>query len=320
MDWIDQFGDCDGDGFVEYQQRNEQGLTQQGWKDSEDSVFHHDGADARPPIALVEVQGYVYEAKCLAAELAEAVDDASLAAQWRQQARALRQKINDAFWIEDLQTYALALDGRKRPCAVLSSNAGHLLCSGVVPEDRAGKLADTLMGESSFNGWGIRTIAVGEARYNPMSYHNGSVWPHDTALIAAGLAQTHQHQSVLKLMTGLFDASASLELGRLPELFCGFQRLAGHGPTRYPVACSPQAWAAGSVCMLLQAALGLSFSPRKPQVRFDHSVLPDYLQWVRIRNLQVNNGKVDLTLRRHPRDVGLSIDEKDGDVDIVQIA
>jgi len=320
MNWIDQYGDCDGDGLVEYRRRNNQGLVQQGWKDSDDSIFHQDGSDAVPPIALVEVQGYVFEAKTLAAELAETLGHMELAETWRREATLLYKKIHTAFWLPDLQTYALALDGKKRPCSVISSNAGHLLMTRAVPDEQAQAVVKTLMSSRSFNGWGIRTIADGQARYNPMSYHNGSVWPHDTALIAEGFGRYGAQQSVLKVMTGLFDASVSIELGRLPELFCGFQRLCGHGPTQYPVACSPQAWASGSVFLLLQAALGLSFHPHKPQIRFDHPALPDYLQWVRIRNLQVADGVVDLTLRRHARDVGLSVDTKTGDVDVVLIA
>ncbi|SFI10086.1 amylo-alpha-1,6-glucosidase [Planctomicrobium piriforme] len=320
VNWMNTYGDADGDGFVEYQRCNDRGLVQQGWKDSDDSIFHSDGSPAEGPIALCEVQGYVYEAKLLAAELAEALDERDWAAELRQQAAVLKEYFNEKFWVRSINTFAIALDGRKRPCAVRSSNTGHLLYNGIVDAQHAGAVAETLMSEQSFNGWGIRTIAEGEARYNPMSYHNGSVWPHDTGIAAAGLARYGDQSRALQLVSGLFEASQYLDNARLPELFCGFPRLEGHSPTLYPVACSPQAWAAGAVFMLLQACLGMTFSPTKPQICFDHPRLPETLQWVRISNLRMKQGMVNMTLRRHPRDVGLNIDEKEGDIDIVLIA
>jgi glycogen debranching enzyme len=320
ISWIDEWGDEDADGLVEYHRKNDRGLVQQGWKDSDDSIFHADGSAAEPPIALCEVQGYVYEAKLLTADLAEKLGETSWAAQLRAQAAKIKEKVNELFWLSSLQTYAIALDGKKQPCAVSSSNAGHLLYSGIVDDSHAEELVATLTDSRNFNGWGIRTIADGEARYNPMSYHNGSVWPHDTAISAAGMGRYGFTVESLKLMTGLFDAAIYLDDSRLPELFCGFPRLAGHSPTLYPVACSPQAWAAGAVFMVLQASLGLTFSPRKPQIRFDHPRLPEYLQWVKISNLNLNGGHVDLTLRRHPRDVGLNVDDKEGDLEIVLLA
>lgn len=318
--WIDEHGDPDGDGFVEYQRHNDSGLKQQGWKDSDDSVFHDDGSDAVGPVALSEVQGYVYEAKLLAADLAEEMGDAAWAQRQRDDAHGLREKFNRQWWIADMNTFAIALDGEKRPCKVRNSNAGHLLFSGIVERQYAPGLAATLTAPSSFNGWGVRTIAEGEARYNPMSYHNGSIWPHDTAIVAAGLARYGFRKEAAQIMSGLFDATLFMDWSRLPELFCGFPRAPGHAPTLYPVACSPQAWAAGSVFMLLHSCLGVSFSPHKPQIRFDHPVLPGYLQWVSIRNLQIGGGTVDVTLRRHPRDVGLTVDDKRGDIDVVVIA
>ncbi len=320
LNWIDDFGDCDNDGFTEYQRQNVHGLVQQGWKDSDDSIFHSNGTLAEGPIALCEVQGYVYEAKVLAAELAEVLGEAGHAQRLRQQAAELKEKFNAAYWVESLGVYAIALDGKKRPCEVISSNAGHLLYCGIVDHRNASQLAATLMGESSFNGWGIRTIAERESRFNPMSYHNGSVWPHDTAIVGAGLARYGFRTESMKILTALFDAANLIDLARLPELFCGFKRLEGHAPTLYPVACSPQAWASGSIFMALQGCLGLTFSAEKPEVRFDHPVLPEYLQWIRIENLQLGNGVLDLTLRRHQRDVGLNVDRKEGDIDIVTIA
>lgn len=318
--WIEDFGDRDDDGFVEYQRHGSRGLVQQGWKDSDDSIFHANGADAEGPIAVSEVQGYVYEAKQLAAEMAVVLGESAWSAQLLKEAEELRSRFHRAFWLDAIDTYAIAVDGDKKPCAVRSSNSGHLLYSGIASEQHAARVAETLTNDRGFNGWGVRTISQGEARYNPMSYHNGSVWPHDSAIGAAGLARYGFRDKANQIMTGLFEASLFTTLHRLPELFCGFSRLAGHAPTLYPVACSPQAWAAGSVFMLLQASLGLTFSPHKPQVQFDHPVFPAFLDWVRIRNLRIGDGVIDLALRRHPRDVGLSVERKEGDIDVTVLA
>ncbi|TWU43497.1 alpha-glucosidase [Novipirellula aureliae] len=315
--WIDEYGDIDGDGFVEYQSHNNRGLTHQCWKDSNDSIFHRDGRDATGAIAVSEVQGYVYEAKMLAADLANVMNDHAWANELRQQATDLKQKFNDTFWVNSLKTFAIALDGNKQACEVRNSNAGHLLLSGIVDEAYAASVAASLTDPSSFNGWGIRTISEGETRYNPMSYHNGSIWPHDTALCAAGMARYGFRNECARIIAGLFDASLFNDLHRLPELFCGFDRMPGHAPTLYPVACSPQAWATGAVFLLLQSILGLSFSPRKPQVRFDNPKLPDFLNWIRIKNLRVGDGEVDLAIHRHARDVGLNVERKVGDPQIV---
>ncbi len=316
LEWIDRYGDRDGDGYVEYARRHERGLAQQGWKDSDDSVFHADGSAARGPIALCEVQGYVYAARRAAASLAEAFGEQDRAARLREQAERLKRNFNRDFWCEELDTYALALDGDKRPCKVRSSNAGHALYTGIADPQYARRLAETLLGGPSFSGWGVRTIAEGEARYNPMSYHNGSIWPHDNSLIAAGLARYGYKEHALKILTALFDASIHLDLHRMPELYCGFARLPGQGPTLYPVACAPQAWAAGAVFMLLQACLGLSFSPHKPQLRFHHPQLPDYLHHLEIRRLRFGHGEIDLALWRHPHDVGINVLRKEGEVDV----
>ncbi|KAA5543207.1 amylo-alpha-1,6-glucosidase [Roseiconus nitratireducens] len=315
--WIDDFGDYDGDGFVEYASHNERGLVHQCWKDSDDSIFHADGTDATGPIAASEVQGYVYQAKQLAAELADVMGEASWAEKLRRESEQLRSAFHEAFWVDEIQTYAIALDGQKRPCAVHNSNIGHLLYTGIVPSDFAEPVCLALTAESTFNGWGIRTISEGEVRYNPMSYHNGSVWPHDTAIGIAGLCRYGFREQAMEIATGLFSASLFNELHRLPELFCGFDRMTGHAPTLYPVACSPQAWAAGAVFLILQSILGLSFASTKPHVRFDSPQLPPYLNWVRIQNLRVGNGVVDLALRRHPRDVGMNVERKRGDIQIV---
>ena len=317
--WIDEYGDRDGDGFVEYARCSPNGLVQQGWKDSNDSVFHRDGTLAPGPIALCEVQGYVYQARQAGARLARLFGDSDRAQLLDRQAERLKQRFNEVFWCEELSTFALALDGNNELCRVRSSNAGHALYSGIAATEYARCTAETLMSEAMYSGWGVRTLAADERRYNPMSYHNGSVWPHDNAIIAMGLARYGLKEQAMRILTGLFDASISLDLHRLPELFCGFERLPGQGVTLYPVACSPQAWAAGTVFMSLQACLGMSFSPHKPQVIFHYPRMPDYLHRVEITNLRVGEGVIDLILRHHPHDVGVNVTRKQGDVDVAVV-
>ena len=314
--WIDTSGDRDGDGFVEYMRHSPTGLVQQGWKDSHDSVFHADGALAEPPIALCEVQGYVYAAKRAASELAAVLGRPEQSAALLRQAEALREKFEHAFWCEDISTYALALDGQKRPCRVRTSNAGHCLLTGIAEREHAHRAAQTLLNHESFSGWGVRTLAASEARYNPMSYHNGSVWPHDNALIAAGLARYGLKDSVLAVTTGMFDASLFMDLHRMPELFCGFGRRPGEGPTLYPVACAPQAWAAGSVFVLLQACLGLTVNAPEAYICFTYPLLPTFLREVQIRGLKVGSASLDLLLLRHGHDVGINVLRREGRVEV----
>lgn len=319
LQWIDQYADLDGDGFVEYHRRSPKGLVHQGWKDSKDAVFHADGSLAEGPIALCEVQGYVYAAKQLAAELAAMLGHHQRALDLQQQAQALQERFNQVFWCEELGTYALALDGHKRPCRVRTSNAGHCLFTEIATPSLAQRTAQTLLHEDLFSGWGIRTVASSEARYNPMSYHNGSVWPHDNALVAYGFNRYGLKEAALRVMTGLFDASLFIDLHRMPELFCGFTRRPGEGPTLYPVACAPQSWAAGSIFMLLQACLGLSIRGHLAQICFAYPLLPEFLPEVYIRNLKVGSGSVDLVLQRHLQDVSINIQRREGDIEIVTI-
>lgn len=316
LGWIERYGDIDGDGFVEYARHSHNGLVNQGWKDSEDSVFHRDGRPAQGPIALCEVQGYVYGAKKTAAKLAAVLGQKDRSIALRREADALKEKFNRAFWCEEIATFAMALDGKKRPCRVVSSNAGHALFSGIARPDYARRVAETLLSEASFSGWGVRTLAATECRFNPMSYHNGSIWPHDNAIVAMGLARYGFKAQALRILTGLFDASITLDLHRLPELFCGFDRLSGQGPTLYPVACLPQAWASGTVFHLLQACLGLGLSEEKPQLRFHHPRLPDYLHRLEITNLRFGEAVIDLVLRRHLHDVGVNVERKEGDIEV----
>jgi glycogen debranching enzyme len=317
--WIDRYGDRDGDGFVEYQRQSETGLLHQGWKDSDDAVFHHSGTPAEGPIALCEVQGYVYAARRAGAALAALVDRRDREMELSRQAEELRVRFEQAFWCEDLSTYVLALDGDKKPCRVRTSNAGQCLFTGIASAERARRVAETLLAPTSFSGWGVRTLAAGEARYNPMAYHNGSVWPHDNALIAYGLARYGRVEEVLRLWTGLFEAGLCFDLHRMPELFCGFRQDPGEGPVSYPVACAPQAWSAASVFLLFQACLGLEVNGSEAQVSFMRPQLPDSVGELRIHNLVVGNGTVDLLLVRHENDVGVNVLRREGDVQILVV-
>jgi glycogen debranching enzyme len=317
--WMDGPGDPDGDGFLEYERRTPSGLIHQGWKDSHDGTFHADGSLADGPIALCEIQAYAYAARAGAAELADALELPDRATALRAQAEELRGRFEDAFWLDDLATYALALDGDKRPTRVRTSNAGHCLASGIVGPERAVRLAETLMDDASFSGWGVRTVAAGESRYNPMSYHNGSIWPHDSAMVAMGLGRYGRHDAAARIMTGLFEASQHFELMRLPELFCGFTRRDGEAPTLYPVACSPQSWASGAPFMLLQACLGLDVSARERTVRLSHARLPLFLDHLTIENLAVGEARIDLRLERHRTGVGLNVLDRSGDVEVMTI-
>ena len=317
--WMDGPGDPDGDGFLEYERRTPSGLIHQGWKDSHDSTFHADGSLADGPIALCEIQAYAYAARVGAAELAELLELPERATDLRVQAERLRQRFEDAYWLEELGTYALALDGAKRPTEVRTSNPGHCLASGIVAPSRAARLAETLMDDASFSGWGVRTVAAGESRYNPMSYHNGSIWPHDSAMVAAGLGRYGHHDAAARIMNGLFEASRHFDLMRLPELFCGFTRRDAEAPTLYPVACSPQAWASGAPFMLLQACLGLEVSARERSVRLKHARLPLFLDHLTIENLPVGDARIDLRLDRQQTGVGLNILKRSGDVEVMTL-
>src|SRR5437773_2785870 len=305
LDWISRHGDVDGDGFVEYARHSTRGLTQQGWKDSGDSVFHADGKLAEPPIALCEVQGYVFAAKLAAARLGEVLGDDRKCAALQDEAENLRLKFEEAFWCPRLATYALALDGNKRPCRVRASNAGHCLYTRIASSERAELVAQTLLGEDFFTGWGVRTLGRNEVRYNPISYHNGSVWPHDNGLIAAGLSRYGFKDWLMGPFAALFDASGEVNEQRLPELYCGFHRRPGEGPTLYPVACSPQASAAGAVFQLIQACIRLSIDVASQTLITTRPVLPPFLSELKVLNLELSFGSVDLLFERQHAGVAL---------------
>ncbi|MEX0619154.1 MAG: amylo-alpha-1,6-glucosidase [Pseudohongiellaceae bacterium] len=318
LHWIDTYGDLDGDGFVEYE-ADEDGLTQQGWKDSEDSVFHADGMLAEGPIALCEVQGYVYAAKCHAARMAGLLGKSDLAEQLSVQAEQLQQHFQEAFWCEELSMYALALDGKKRPCQVRTSNAGHTLFTGIASNAHADKLANALFENDMFCGWGIRTLSERELRYNPLSYHNGSVWPHDNSLIGWGLGRYEYKTEVHRLLTALFAASKFEMLKRLSELFCGFIQRPGEGPTPYPVACAPQAWASAVPFVLLQASLGLSIKAAEQCVEFHEPRLPPFLLAVELKNLKVGKGTIDVLLERHEDSVSVKVMRRDEGIKVMTV-
>jgi glycogen debranching enzyme len=317
LEWINRYGDKDGDGFVEYARQSDNGLVQQGWKDSQDSVFHPDGTLAPPPIALCEVQGYVFDARNLAAHLAQELGKHEQARELRESAERLRERFEREFWCEDLGTYAIALDGDKRPCRVRASNAGHCLFSGIASPERARRVAEGLCNVDLFSGWGVRTLAATEARFNPMSYHNGSVWPHDNGILAAGCSRYGLTDIAALIASALFDASTETPLQRLPELFCGFRRRNGEPPTPYPVACAPQAWASATVFMLLQACLGLSIDAVAKRVAVQHARLPQGLDRVTVDGLQVTPGSsIDLQLDRRGSDVSLTVVRRDPDIEV----
>ncbi|HEY0732484.1 MAG TPA: amylo-alpha-1,6-glucosidase [Chitinophagaceae bacterium] len=307
LEWIDTYGDINGDGFIEYQHKSVNGLTNQGWKDSHDSIMYENGNLAESPIAPCEVQGYVYDAKIQAAKLARLLNDNELADKLDHQAATLKKRFNEVFWDEELSCYVLALDGKGKPCRVVSSNAGHTLFTSIADKDKAKKLVERLFQPDMFNGWGIRTLGKNEKRYNPMSYHNGSVWPHDVSLIARGLSKYGYTEETLKLATSLFDASLFIELQRLPELFCGFDRRKGEGPTNYPVACSPQAWAVATVYMLLESCLHIDIYAEQKKVYFYNPVIPVGTEEIFIHQLKLGDGYADLELYTENGTVGVKI-------------
>jgi len=317
LTWIDTYGDRDGDGFVEYHRQTKEGLSNQGWKDSQDAVFHRNGRYAEGPIALCEVQAYVYGAKRHASLLAAALGAEAEAGRLQAQADALRENFESKFWCEELSVYALALDGAKQPCRVVSSNSGQVLLTGIAGAERAARVAQTLLSPACFSGWGIRTLGLSEPHYNPMSYHNGSVWPHDNGLIALGLARYGHVRPAANIFSAMFDAASYMDLRRLPELFCGFRRRLHNAPTQYPVACSPQAWASATMFALLQATLGLKLSESSGEISFYRPVLPDFLDRLHLRNLRLSKASVDVLLQRHGPDVTVTQTRRDGDVSVV---
>ncbi|HEY7659143.1 MAG TPA: glycogen debranching N-terminal domain-containing protein [Actinomycetota bacterium] len=315
--WIDEYGDLDGDGFVEYLSRSQRGIRNQGWKDSHDAIVHTDGRMAEPPIALSEVQAYVYLAKVRMADVYRALGRAEDAVRLESEAGMLKARFNEAFWMEDEAYFAGALDAYKQQVRTVMSNPGHGLYCGIIDEDKAVPLAKRLLSPDMFSGWGIRTMSKSAAAYNPMSYHNGSVWPHDNALLAAGLKRYGFARSTNRVATSLFDAAISADYFRLPELFCGFTRRTPNRPVSYPIACSPQAWAAGSPFLMLQAMLGISARAHENLLTVNLPHLPTWLNTVEIRNLAVGDSRISMVFRREEEITSFSLLSRAGDVRVV---
>ncbi|MBA4156013.1 MAG: amylo-alpha-1,6-glucosidase [Gemmatimonadetes bacterium] len=298
LEWIDRYGDIDGDGLIEYHRTSEKGLVNQGWKDSGDGVTFPDGTLPDPPIALVEVQGYVYDAKVRMAALYDAFGDPAIAERLRYEAGGLRNEITRCFWLEELGTYALALDGEKRPLPTATTNAGHLLWSRVPDPEQAARLAAGLLHPEMFSGWGVRTLSAAHPVYNPMSYHNGSIWPHDNAIVGLGLALNGHTRAALPILSALHDTARGMEYHRLPELYCGMQRRYSMRPVLYPVSCSPQAWASGALFMLLQAVTGILPDAPARMLHIREPMLPPFLRELTVLGLRIGESRVSLHFSR----------------------
>jgi glycogen debranching enzyme len=317
LTWIDEYGDLDGDGFVEFKSRAPRGLRNQGWKDAHDSVMHTDGTIADVPIALAEVQAYVYMAKVRMADVYAALGDFERSVRLKDQATVLRRRFQDAFWMEGEGFFAGALDGDKQQVKTIVSNPGHGLYCGIVEPGRAEAVASRLFEPDMFSGWGIRTMSKDAVGYNPMSYHNGTVWPHDNALIAAGLKRYGFLDATNRIATAMFEAAQYTDYMRLPELFCGFTRRTPSPPVQYPVACSPQAWAAGAPFLLLQGMLGISAAAHENVLTVNKPHLPSWLNQVELRNLRVGDSALSLVFRREGETTGFSLLSREGDVRVV---
>ena len=317
LEWIDRYGDQDGDGFVEYRTRAPAGIRNQGWKDSADAIVHVDGTVAAGPIALVEVQGYVYMAKQRAADVFDAFSDFRTAGRLREEAAELRRRFDESYWMPDERFFALALDGEKRQVCTITSNPGHCLYADIIEPDKASHVARRLLQPDMFSGWGIRTMSKSAVAYNPMSYHDGSVWPHDNALIVAGLKRYGFIKATNRVATAIFDTAIHADYMRLPELFCGFTRRTPNRPVDYPVACSPQAWAAGSPLLMLQAILGISARAHENTLTVNKPHLPPWLNVVELRNLRVGDSSISLVFRREGEITGFSLLDRRGDVRVL---
>jgi glycogen debranching enzyme len=317
LDWIAHHGDQDGDGFIEYQRRSPGGLDNQGWKDSGDAIVHADGSLAKGPIALVEVQGYVYLAKVRIADVFDALDMPDTAECLRTEAKELKTRVNDAYWMPEEGTFALALDGAKRQVKSVTSNPGHCLYCEVIDADKAVSVAERLMAPDMFSGWGVRTLSQDSPAYNPMSYHNGSVWPHDNAIIAAGLKRYSFVEATEEIASALFEAAIDSSDSRLLELYCGFARSSDVPVVAYPVACKPQAWAAAAPFMLLQAMLGISPDASNGVLTVDQPLLPKWLRRAELSNLRIGRSRMSLAFtRRLGEATAISLLNREGDVQV----
>lgn len=314
--WMAEHGDTNGDGYIEYQSSSDKGLANQGWKDSGDAIVNDDGSLATPPISLVEVQGYAYMAKTSLADLFARAGEPDRAKHLRNEAQALRARFNQDFWQEDKGIYALALQAGGRPAAVVSSNPGQALWSGIADAEKAGRTVERLMAADMFNGWGIRTLSEKEKRYNPVGYHLGSVWPHDNSIIAAGFRRYGFDNETLRIFSGIIEAAMHFEHYRLPELFAGFRREDYKVPVRYPVACHPQAWAAVTVPYLIETLLGFAPEAFENRLRIIRPMLPDFLNYIEVRGLRVGKATADLRFERTAKGTDVQILKVNGQLDV----
>ncbi len=320
LDWIDNYGDIDGDGFVEYLRRSPRGLINQGWKDSWDANIHRDGRIASPPIALCEVQGYVYDVKYRMSTLLRLFGDTERADKLRREAAELARRFDKVFWSSELGFYAMALDAEKKPLEVIASNPGHLLWSRIINRERARKVTQRMMQEDMFSGWGWRTMSQQEQVFNPLSYHRGSVWPHDNSLIAHGMSLNEFREPALRVLGALFAAASEFRGYRLPELFCGVQRRPYDEPVHYPVSCSPQAWASGAIFLMLSSVLGIRPSANRRELNIIEPQLPEWLGHLHIRNLKIGNSRVGLDFTRRDHRTFCNVVDISGDKLLVNVA
>ena len=316
LEWIDKYGDIDQDGYVEYGSKNTKWAINQGWKDSTDSSVHQDGRLAVPPIALVEVQGYVYQAKKGMAEIFSYLGEKDKAKKLEKDARELKDRFNRDFWMEDRKYFAFGLDYQKKQIASITSNPGHCLYSGIISQDKSEAVVKKLLNDEMFNGWGIRTMGESEIGYNPASYHNGSVWPHDNSIIINGLIRYNYHREAVKVINGLIKASQYFKYNRLPELFCGFSHKEMKEPIEYPVACSPQAWACGSIYLIIQSLLGINSDVTNNRI-YLKPILPDEINKVEVKNLKIGDNRADFTLIKEGNRIMLSKAKVEGNIELI---
>jgi glycogen debranching enzyme len=316
LKWIDTYGDSDGDGFVDYETHSSKGGRNQGWKDSSNGIVNSDGSLAEPPIGLVEVQGYVYRAKLDAAWLLRCDGDHHLAAELEKQAQTLQRRFREVFWMRDRRYLALGLQKGARLIESINSNPGQALWSGIASMAHARAVTSTLMADSMFSGWGIRTLAEAEAAFNPIDYQVGSVWPHDNALIAAGFKRYGRDREALRVFSAMFDAAARFPDFRLPEVFAGFSRERYPVPVQYPVACSPQAWSAATLPFLLVTVLGLNADATHGVLEVTRPHLPEWLGEVTLAGLCVGETRLSLSFRRTEEATLVALHDRRGTVDL----
>jgi glycogen debranching enzyme len=320
LDWIDRYGDLDGDGFLEFQRRSPRGLANQSWKDSWDANLHRDGSLAQAPIAPCEVQGYVYDAKVRMSSLLRAFGDVKRAEQLKRDALALARRFDRSFWLPDRGFYAMALDADKKPLEVIASNPGHLLFTRIISKERARVVCNRLLLDDMFSGWGWRTMSSEERVFNPLSYHRGSVWPHDNSIIAHGMALNEMRDGALRILTSLYQAAGNFRDYRLPELFCGVQRREYDEPVHYPVSCSPQAWASGAMFLMLASVLGIRASAPHKELNIINPRLPEWLDHLHIRRLRIGGSRVGLDLTRRGDRTFCNVVDVEGDRLLVNVA